>query len=117
MVKNNEFKHMSDERFTFKPASVNMPKYYDSEQKVNELETLVFAPDPDTLLPRSDFAVMLSRSQNDELSSYIRDNLMRPVSLPSGIDDADVAMEMIRGRGERLENYANRLRDIVTSKR
>lgn len=81
---------------------------------LDELLSLVFAPDPDTGYPRSDLATILSADSNPQLAQYIRDNLMR--SLPDGVSvpDADFAIASIPLKGESLVDYSNRLKSLVT---
>lgn len=111
------FSHMSDARLTVKRNSIN--DFFDCEDLVNTAEpidntlSLIFAPDPDTCVPRSDLAIMLSKSKVPELQQFIQDNLMQPVNDGSGFPDADTALETMPVRGERFREYAARLMDWV----
>lgn len=79
----------------------------------NELTQLLFAPDPETGIPRSDIAVLMSRDTRPEIANYIRDNLLRPRQHSAGVDNADIALELTQSRYERLNEYAVRLHDMV----
>lgn len=90
------------------------------EVKVNEvivetdpLLVNIFAPDPQTGVPRSDLHIVLSKDSSPEISQYIRDNLMRPNNTDSSIDDADFAIASVKGRYETRQAFADRLRDLV----
>lgn len=79
----------------------------------NQLSELLFAPDPNTGIPRSDLAVLMSKDTRPEIAAYIRDNLLRPRDHSAGVNNADIALELTQGKYERLNEYAQRLQEIA----
>lgn len=76
----------------------------------------IFVPDPESNIPRSDIHLILSKDQNPIVSQFIRDNLMQPVnSGDSGVDNPDMALDMVKSRGEDIYHYAQRMRDYIRS--
>lgn len=82
----------------------------------NQLSQMLFAPDPDTGIPRSDIAVLMSADTRPEIANYIRDTLLRPRPHVAGVDDPDVALETAQSRFETTAQYAERLRMIAESR-
>ena len=104
------YSHITEENL------VPVPKFESVDiESQDPLISTIFAPDPDTGIPRSDLAVVMSRDTSPEISQFIRDTLMRP--LPDGVTsaDSDAALEFVKGRSERLGQYAQRLYSIVDS--
>lgn len=109
------YSHMSSERL-----ERSKPNIYPSEDEVlkmssvstDEVVSLIFAPDPVTGIPRSDLGVIMSKDSAPEVAQYIRDNLLRGVSSPSGADDPDFVLDSMRSRGESLDSYSERLREL-----
>lgn len=79
----------------------------------SELEELLFSPDPETRVPRSDIAVMMSADTRPEVANYIRDVYFRKVGNSVSTESADLALETLRDRGESISEYASRLQNIV----
>ena len=80
----------------------------------DEVLGLIFAPDPQTGVPRSDLALMLSRDTAPEIAQYIRDTLMRTQGQSSSVgDDPDLALKLTKFRKETLFEYGTRLREFV----
>lgn len=92
----------------------------DCEQVDNEttrMSEIIFAPDPETGVPRSDLAVIYSRSRSPEVANYINDVLLRGVpSTSSGVDDADIALDMAQRCTETETEYVRRLMKIASNK-
>ena len=108
-----EFRHMDDSRLVVETIDY-IPSESDVVRQEDSVINLIFAPDPDTGVPRSDLALMFSKDKSPEIAQYIQDTLMRPVNDGSGAPDADTALEFMCSRSERVEDYANRLREIVS---
>lgn len=82
--------------------------------KDEELTRLIFAPDPQTGIPRSDLAVIMSKDAAPEIAQYIQEHLMQP--LPDSVnagDDPDLALAGIKQRDVSFDEYANGLREIA----
>lgn len=82
----------------------------------DDLYESIFAPDPFTGVPRSDISIMMSKDTRPEVAQYIRDTLMHP---RSGIstDDPDFALATVKSRQETIAQYADRLRELVSSQK
>lgn len=82
---------------------------------------IVFAINPDTLLPDGDIAVFMSENTHPDVRRFIEMNLHHPTSLSgdsagqfSDLDD-DVILELTRGSSESISDYRSRLLDYVKS--
>lgn len=94
------------------PGIVNMSAVSHSVEHDDVLDT-IFAPDPVTGIPRSDLAIVMSKSTAPEIGQYIRDQLMRPVDTGSiYCEDAQLALDMTMTKKDSFENYASRLREL-----
>lgn len=80
----------------------------------DEMLSLIFAPDPDMGLPRSDLAIVMSKDTAPEIARYIQDTLQRPLPERSLSDNPDDCLAFIKAKNERLSDYADRLRSIVS---
>ena len=105
------YSDMNEERFTVSPQI--LPS---STTEQDAVLKLIFAPDPQTGIPRSDLGLLLDKQTEPEVAAYIRENLARPLLSSTGVPDADTALEMARDYGESFEAYANRLRSLCSSK-
>lgn len=94
---------------------INETPSIDIRQRQGEqLSELLFAPDPNTGIPRSDIALVMSADTRPEIAQYIRDNLLRPDPYAKlGSENADVALEMVQGKYESTEKYVERLTQLV----
>lgn len=81
----------------------------------DEFTSLIFAPDPVTGIPRSDLAVIMSKDTAPEIAQYIQSHFQSPLPSSPGVDDPDVAIDGIKRPGESIDQYAERLRQIVSS--
>lgn len=81
--------------------------------KDDTIQSYIFAPDKKTGIPRSDLAILYSNDTSQEVAEYIKRNLLRPVPSHSSTDDPDLAIATMRRRGETVEDYGERLRDVV----
>lgn len=79
----------------------------------DETLKMIFAPDPLTGCPRSDLTIMLSKDNRPEIADFIRNTLMQPLGKQSRTENADDALELTRSRGETLQAYGDRLKEIV----
>lgn len=112
----SEYSSMSKDRFDKIMHHDLDPKDSISvEEDKDNILSLIFAPDPLTGFPRSDLALIMSKDAAPEVSQYIRETLMKPISDigPSGAPDADTALDTMRAKNEGLTEYAERLRSIV----
>lgn len=71
----------------------------------------VFVPNHETGYPCSDLQMVVNHVA-PEVAEFIRQKLLQPVSSSRGVDSPDLAIEVMRGRGESLENYSARLVSI-----
>lgn len=110
----SEFAHMDSSRVSPRPCFLD-GDFEDVFISQDDVLSTIFAPDPSTGFPRSDLHLVLSKDSAPEVSQYVRDTLMRPLSSSSSVvDDADVAIESVRLRNEDIITYGNRLREIVS---
>lgn len=78
------------------------------------LLSAIFAPDPETGMPRSDLHIQLSGSLDPNVQEYIRRTFQRP--LPSsdvGHENPDVVLDSARNYNERIDDYVLRLKNMV----
>lgn len=84
--------------------------------EVDPIVKLIYAPDPETGLPRSDVGLAYSSSISDELSQFIRTSLQQPLpDLGSAGDDPEMALAAVRSRQESIDSYFTRLRDMCNA--
>lgn len=83
----------------------------------DDIVKLIFAPDPQTGIPRSDLGMLMAKQASPEVSKYIHDTLQKPIDSSVGAPDADTALSMAKEYGESFEDYANRLRALCTPKK
>lgn len=102
-----DYSDMPDKRFkkTFYVAPFEV-------LQVDEIGSLIFAPDPRTGIPRSDLAMIMSKSARPEVAEYIRQNLQRSLPDSARSDNPDDALRLTKNVHESLEAYGNRLREI-----
>lgn len=84
----------------------------DAEQEA--LYKMIYAPDPETGVPRSDLAIVYSKDADPQLARFIQDTLQR--SHPQegvSFDNPDDAIELMKNRSESFEKYSARLREIA----
>lgn len=86
---------------------------FSSLEKQDELVDYIFAPDPVTGVPRSDLAYIMSKDAAPEVSQFIRDTLLRPNPSAPTTEDSDLALDSVKNRGESVEAYASRLRELT----
>lgn len=75
----------------------------------NPLNGVIFQPDPETGLPRSDLQIIMSKDSNPEVSQYIRDNLLSAHN-SGGTLDVDEALVTTRTQAQSLQSLKS---DIV----
>lgn len=80
--------------------------------KVDEIGSLIFAPDPKTGIPRSDLALVMSNSARPEVAEYIRQTLQRSLPSSERYENEDDALRFTKNIRESLEAYGNRLREL-----
>lgn len=83
------------------------------DTKKDPIMDSIFAPNPITGFPSPDLALAYSKDTRPEISQYLQEVLMKPIPSSVGSDSADLALESVKSRYESMENYANRLREIV----
>lgn len=87
--------------------------------EVDRVCSLVFAPNPKTLLPCSDLQVLFSDSVPAEIADWVRKNLQAPQSMsPSSIIngeqvDDDTLIALTRNVGEDNISYINRCNALI----
>lgn len=84
----------------------------DAEQEA--LLKMIYAPDPETGVPRSDLAIVYSKDSDPQMARFIQDTLLR--SHPQdgvSFDNPDDAIELMKNRSESFEKYSARLREIA----
>lgn len=102
-----DFSEMPEKRF--KKTFYHAP--FETLQ-VDEIGSLIFAPDPRTGIPRSDLAIILSNSARPEVAEYIRQNLQRTLPDSERFANPDDALRFTKNVHESLEAYGERLRKI-----
>lgn len=115
-----DYRNVTEERYN---EAVNQPRPVDklvADKATDSLQALIFAPDPQTGIPRSDLAAVMSKDTASEIRQYITDNLLRArsdsASVGSSSSDADFVLSSMRNRGESIEAYADRLRELSNPK-
>lgn len=78
----------------------------------NNLLDVIFAPDPETGLPRSDIGIILSKDSVPEVAKYIQDNLMKPLPT-SGTSDIDEALATVKTQRMSIDDYKAQLGDFI----
>lgn len=84
------------------------------DDKVDELQKLIFAPDPRTGLPQSDLGIVLSKDSNPEIAQYIRDHLMTKNVSQSQSQNVDEVLASTKTFNESYETYRNRLVSFIS---
>lgn len=95
-----------------------------SESKDDNMLGVIFAPDPVTGFPSSDFTSNLNGITNPEVMNFVRTVLQSPVTGLTGTDDSDLAEELTYRRGETRDEYLGRvvsrldvIKDNITKQR
>ena len=57
---------------------------------------------------------MFAKDYNPVVQEYIRQNLARPVSSGTSLDNPDDALDMVKSRTESIIEYADRLQQIIS---
>lgn len=79
------------------------------------LERYIFAPDPETGIPRSDLAIVYSHDADPQISQYIQDTLLKPhPQSGTKFDNPDDALSMMKDRNESYAQYSARLRQYAS---
>lgn len=99
---------MRQKRFYAPPKE--LPLVHRVMEGDNFLRT-VFAPDPKTGWPASDFQVLVSDKTQPEVAEYIRSKL-QSVQQPLPKGDADTVMSAMRNAYEDTEAYMKRLQEF-----
>lgn len=76
------------------------------------LLSMIFAPDPATGNPASDLALTM-HTGSPEIQRYISSVLHNPVPSGSTLDDPETALNLSKSPFETIEEYGNRLRELV----
>jgi len=104
-----EFAHLPDDYE--KKSYDRTPEMMPLDPSQAELQSVVYAPDLVTGLPTTDIARIMSADSNPQVAQYIRDNLMSPnPNYQPGIDDPDLALDLVPRDGEDFEQFSNRVR-------
>lgn len=89
---------------TVHPVKIELP-----HRSSDEMEQLIFAPDPVTGNPCSSLGALL-KSNNEKVREVIRTHFMMDSGTGvNGVDDPDFALKCIKSRSERADEYLNRL--------
>ena len=96
----NEFANIDESRLI--PDKADVATVESMGLPLDNVLKLIYAPDPQTGIPRSDLAVMMSKDARPEVAQYIQSKLMssQPDSVRAG--DADTALEFTKNHGETL---------------
>lgn len=109
-----EYAHLSDDYE--KKSFDRHPEMMPLDPSQSELQSVVYAPDPVTGLPTTDIARIMSADSNPQVAQFIRDNLMAPnPNYQPGVDDPDLALELVPRDGENFEQFSDRLRQSTRS--
>lgn len=105
-----EYAHISDEELSreYKPVDELKPESLD----LDDIQKVLYAPDPKTGTPRSDLAVIMSKNNHAEVADYIQRSLMGSLPSVAGSDDPDLVLDSIKDKRESLVQYAERLREL-----
>lgn len=119
IIKFPNFAHLSREDYEkhiafVQKAHERKKKVVHSDSEQNSLIKFIFAPDPNTGVPRSDLAFSMSKDTSPEVAQFIRDTLQRPIETGERTDDVDLALDSVKSRSESLTQYADRLREIIS---
>lgn len=99
---------MRQKRFSAPPKE--LPTLHRAMEGDNFLRT-VFAPDPKTGWPASDFQVLVSDKTQPEVAEYIRSKL-QAVQQPLPKGDPDTVMVAMRNAYEDIDAYMKRLQEF-----
>lgn len=79
------------------------------------LLSAIFAPDPETGMPRSDLHIQLQGSLDPKVAEYVRRTLQQPLPSDIGHTDPDVVLDNARRFNEDVETYVQRLTSQIES--
>ena len=101
------FPHLSVEQI----ERVNAPivreyKQVDNNDPTSQILGVIFAPDPETGMPRSDIAIYMSEKTNPQVRDYINKFLMNQLpDSPTMVHDDDTALDGVIDR--RVQSFAD----------
>lgn len=98
----------------FTGAVDELPKEQPRLKKRDEIQQLLFAPDPDTGWPLSSMAIVLGKNTAQEVKDYINNYLATSHPSREQFPADDLAFASIQGVRERREQYYERLRLIAS---
>lgn len=108
-----EYGSLSDDRLNKRlytdPESVSI------NDRPDNLMSVIFAPDPETGLPRSDLAYVKSTDKNPEVAQYVRDNLLQSHE-SGGTLDVDEALATVKTKSMSETDYKNQLLRYIDKK-
>lgn len=84
-------------------------------EEVDPVMKIIQQPDPKTGLPRNELTLLFAADTNPEIREYLQRHIIAPVASQGGTSDPDVAIDMIRHRGESDEQYVERLSGEIKS--
>lgn len=106
------FRGYSDKDIVEDRSKKMLPREYDT-QEVDPIMREIFAPNPVTGKPQSDLHIIYSQNHNPMIAEYIKNTLANPMPEGARIDDPDAALEMTKSRLETVQEYAQRLQELV----
>lgn len=110
----NQLKSTGRYSFISDESSVNVhtPSKVDIQINHDHIVDVIFAPDPFTGYPSSDLGLLMSEKTKPEIQDYIKNYLCKPVQLPHGAPDPDIALDTLQSKdlsGRRYEEYVKGL--------
>ena len=97
---------------TFRNGFKDLPDS-DTIQDQPELIKVVFAPDPETGLPRSALATIMSKDSSPEVAQAVKDSLLQAHSQRAGTANPDEAIISTKGRYQSDKDYQDGLVDFI----
>lgn len=88
--------------------------FFDLQDDLKRLQTMVFSPDPNTGNPCSEIAILLSGS-DPAFQQFIKDKLMQPQASGLLADSADEAAALVHKNLMTSEQYANYVCEYVVN--
>ena len=96
-----EYSHITEEKLS-KDFKSLVPDNKGLE--LDDIQRVIFAPDPKTGIPRSDLGIILSKDSRPEVADYIQRSLMGFLPSSPSTDSADDALVGVKSRYDRASS-------------